>query len=75
MEKNLRSWMIEKNHTYQDLAGLSGLSIATIVNITSGKHSPSLSTIRYVSEALQVKPELITEFKLAKEAKLASVTL
>jgi transcriptional regulator with XRE-family HTH domain len=52
----LRYWRLRKALTQADLAQLTGLDMATISQIETGKRSPRPSTLRKLAKALDVKP-------------------
>jgi transcriptional regulator with XRE-family HTH domain len=53
----LREKRLEQFWSLNDLAKLSGVSKATIVQIEAGRVDPQPRTIRKLAEALGVKPE------------------
>lgn len=54
--------------TIRELAERSGCSKATIVDIEHGRRRPQPGTMRRLSEALGVDPELIAEFAAVLDA-------
>ena len=70
----LRELRVKKLLTAGQLAEKSGVSGAAIFKLERGEHSPSLATIKKLSEALGVNPEEVEEFKAAidKAAKRGS---
>ena len=51
-----------KCYSLRELGRVSGLYYKTIHNIEKGRNLPSLSTIRKISEALDIKPNSVEEF-------------
>ncbi len=54
----LRAWRQRKALSQRDLAGLSGVGLATIVRIEQGQPARP-STIRRLAEAFKVTPETL----------------
>lgn len=54
-ELTLKQWMGLKEVTIQKLSEDSGVSVATIANIRSGKVKPNIETLKKIASALDVK--------------------
>jgi transcriptional regulator with XRE-family HTH domain len=67
MTKPLRVWRTERLSSVRDLAGTAGVSTKTVVQLEFGRQRPNYTTMRRLSEALQVDPREITEFAAALE--------
>lgn len=63
--KTLREWRLARLYGVRDLAKQSGVSTKTIVQVEHGRQLPRLQTIRRLSEALDVEPTEVEEFKQA----------
>lgn len=59
--------LVEVRHirlmSLRELAGKAGLNLMTVSNIERGRTRPSLATIRKLSEALEVDPIEVDEFR------------
>ncbi len=60
--RTLREWRAARLLTIRDLAAKANVANQTIVQIEHGRISPRLSTMRRLSEALDVGPAEISEF-------------
>ncbi len=61
----MREARARKLLTAEGLAKKSGVSVATVHSLEQGKYVASLTTVRKLSQALEVNPEEIEEFKAA----------
>jgi transcriptional regulator with XRE-family HTH domain len=64
----LRDVRAERLLTTRELADLAGVAPSTIYMIEAGRSTPRPSVIRRLSEALEVDPQEITEFRRAIRA-------
>ena len=67
MSKPLREWRTERLWSVRDLADAAGVSTKTVVQLEYGRQRPNYTTMRRLSEALQVEPREIAEFAAALE--------
>lgn len=63
--KTLREWRAARLHSSKTLAIAAGVSNKTILAVENGHHLATFRTIARLSEALDVKPEEVTEFAAA----------
>jgi transcriptional regulator with XRE-family HTH domain len=63
--KTLREWRLERLLSIEEIAAKSGVSTKTVVQIEHGRQLPRIRTIRRLSEALDVQPAEVEEFKAA----------
>lgn len=54
MELTIKQWMGLKEISVRELAEKSGVSEATICHMRTGKHKPSLETLKRITEALEI---------------------
>jgi DNA-binding XRE family transcriptional regulator len=66
--RSLRDVRAERLLTTHELALLAGVAPSTIYMIEVGRSTPQLSVIRRLSEALEIDPRAITEFRRAIRA-------
>ncbi len=63
--KTLRERRAARLHSSKTLATAAGVPNKTILAIENGRHLPTFRTFGRLSEALDVKPEEVTEFAAA----------
>lgn len=56
--------------TQEDLAGASGVGVATISRLETGKVRPSLRTIRALAQPLGVSAETLYELLMSRQQRL-----
>jgi transcriptional regulator with XRE-family HTH domain len=64
----LRAVRAERLLSLRELARLAGVAQSTIYLIEAGRTTPRLAVIRRLSEALEVDPQSVTEFRRAIQA-------
>ena len=63
----LREVRVHKLQSIRGLARTAGVSDKTIRSVEAGQSRPALSTIRKLSQALEVDPREVDEFREAME--------
>lgn len=66
--KTLREWRVARLYSIRRLAEEADLSPRTIHEAEHGRRTPSLETIRKLSQVLEVEPADVVEFKAAMDA-------
>ena len=66
--RTLREWRITRLLSIRKLAEIADLSPRTIHEAEHGRRTPSLETMRKLSEALRVEPDEVEEFVAAMDA-------
>jgi transcriptional regulator with XRE-family HTH domain len=73
--RSLREWRAERLLSTKRLSGLTGVSNKTILDIEHRKRTPTFRTIQKLSEALNIKPEEVSEFAeaIARRSQVSSM--
>lgn len=63
----LHDWRRQKLMTMRDVAKIAGCGASTVYSIEAGTRTPSFTTIRKISAAMDVAPQEIDEFRAVIE--------
>ena len=61
--ENLKKFRNERNLSVRALADLADMDYTNISNIENGQSNPSMTTVIFLAEALQVDPSQLLPFK------------
>lgn len=70
MANGLRQLREKKLITQEELASASGVGVATISRLETGKVRPSLRTVRSIAKVLNVDPEMLYEMVISGQYRL-----
>ena len=63
MHLHLREWRRQRFLTVRALAEKAGVAYTTVVRAETGRHQPTMKTIRRLAKALGIKPEQLVEWE------------